>query len=198
MYNEIAYMTVPHIQTEMTEKQILQTIPFLYSHQISQFSCAVKTKPQTATTKLTEFASDNIDLSHDKIRLIIGSDRRSETTEGKIYRCRSCVRSPDLNNMHFVSGTGDRPLQTQPTFVHPQTLTGVLIYFLSANYIWVSYSVHRLFRLKFRSKGAFCVIQGLGWASCIVQGLGLGLAVLISVSFRVQREGLWSVLPSGE
>ena len=27
-------------------------------------------------------------------RLIIGSDRRSESTEGKIDRCRSCVRSP--------------------------------------------------------------------------------------------------------
>jgi len=26
--------------------------------------------------------------------LIIGSDRRSETKEGKIDRCRSCVRSP--------------------------------------------------------------------------------------------------------
>ena len=35
-----------------------------------------------------------VQVCHINNRLIIGSDRRSETKEGKIDRCRSCVRSP--------------------------------------------------------------------------------------------------------
>jgi len=76
-----------------------------------------------------------------------------------------------------------------------------LIYFLSANYIWVSHSVHRLLRLKFRSKGAFChILCRLGFRVGFMYRLGfrirvssahfwifLGLALRVMVSAVIWR-----------
>ena len=71
-------------------------------------------------------------------RLIIGSDRRSD--EKLIGADRASDRRSEQHAFCL------------PTFAHPQTLTGVLIYFLSANYIWVFRSPLISFKISFKGR----------------------------------------------